>query len=641
MRELKVLIGKAMREWRRQAERSMGRAAPHAQPYPFQAQWDTIQTRLAQAACPAPTQVRREDYLALVDGIISCLAQHQNALGAIIDPYEGAEKQYSTPCYAFCAALLVKTGRRPELRAGALKALDHTLSSLIEQRAADDHGDFFTFYAVLAYELLRDLAPAETCRRWERQLRALRPARVYRDIYLPRRQKLHNWNAIAVAGEFLRHQVGATDMGFVEYYIGEQLPNFTPAGMYCDPSVPMIYDHFPRYFWAMMLQRGYAGAYQAQLETLLERGAQTSLLMQSPCGELPTGGRSKQHQWAEALQCVTFELWAARRHQAGDSVAAAAFKRGAHLSLQALRQWVRPSGDLWIVKNRHTPEQRHGFEFYSFHTTYNLLAASMLALAYQVADDAITEGHAPCELGGYLLDIPAFHKVIANAGGHYIELDVCADKHYESTGLIRVHRTGVHPLVGPSDVGRASAETTWWDGRQWRSRASLGPPACPSSFGVAWQEQGVWRSLADYGQGDPLSATLELLQASPDFVHFQLIYSLRREQRPITVVERYQLRPDQLLVTVTVRAQEQLKLRIPVFASDGRDEACIECDGARLLVHFSASTQQIRVIEPEVAFQLGEERIPFRNGYLRLAEAVVSGDSVTYSLSPRVRGQAE
>jgi hypothetical protein len=33
-------------------------------------------------------------------------------------------------------------------------------------------------------------------------------------------------------------------------------------------------------------------------------------------------------------------------------------------------------------------------------------------LEYQVADDANAEAHAPCELGGYLLNIRAFHKVI-------------------------------------------------------------------------------------------------------------------------------------------------------------------------------------------------------------------------------------
>ena len=32
--------------------------------------------------------------------------------------------------------------------------------------------------------------------------------------------------------------------------------------------------------------------------------------MQSPNGELPTGGRSAQHQWNEAQQCVSYEIWA-------------------------------------------------------------------------------------------------------------------------------------------------------------------------------------------------------------------------------------------------------------------------------------------------------------------------------------------
>ena len=67
----------------------------------------------------------------------------------------------------------------------------------------------------------------------------------------------------------------------------------------------MAYDHFPRHFLAAMLERGYKGKFQSELTELLERATWTSLLMQSPLGELPTGGRSAQHQWNEAMQCVT------------------------------------------------------------------------------------------------------------------------------------------------------------------------------------------------------------------------------------------------------------------------------------------------------------------------------------------------
>jgi hypothetical protein len=50
-----------------------------------------------------------------------------------------------------------------------------------------------------------------------------------------------------------------------------------------------------------------------------------------------------------------------------------------------VKHWIRPDGTGFIVKNRYPIEARHGYENYSEHTTYNLLACSMLAQAWQFA----------------------------------------------------------------------------------------------------------------------------------------------------------------------------------------------------------------------------------------------------------------
>ena len=74
--------------------------------------------------------------------------------------------------------------------------------------------------------------------------------------------------------------------------------------------------------------------------------------------ELDSGhfrGRSSQHQWNEAVQTVTYELFASKfakdgkqkqqgdiltaSHLVGDMVTAGAFKRAAHLALGSLRRW--------------------------------------------------------------------------------------------------------------------------------------------------------------------------------------------------------------------------------------------------------------------------------------------------------------
>ncbi|MBU6401298.1 MAG: hypothetical protein KGS61_13365, partial [Verrucomicrobia bacterium] len=507
-----------------------------------------------------PTGMTRADYLATAEGVVSYFRHFQAPDGRILDPFARREVQYSTPCYAWAAAALVDSGRRPDLVESAASALTAALLELADGKPADGHGDFFTFPVMLAYESLRGhVAPARR-KRWEELLRAVRPERAYRDLLTAKKTAVHNWNVVAIAGEFMRGQDGFTDNSFVERYLGAQEPYFTPAGMYRDPNVPMAYDQFPRHFLAAMLARGYHGGHRAWLEETLERAAWTSLLIQSPVGELPTGGRSAQHQWNEAMQCVTCEIWSARKSRAGDATAAAAFKRAAHLALRSVRRWIRPSGELWIVKNRFDPAVRHGFESYSFHSQYNLLAASMLATAWLFADDTTAEGPAPADVGGYVIQLPEFHKVIANAGGLYAEIDTGADPHYNSTGLIRVHRAGVEPLIGPTD-GAAIKDL-------------------PLAIGIAWREGDRWQPLAGLGQPRPPPTKVTLQSAAPVLVRFSIRYATECPAAA-DVIENYALTPHQLHVAVAVEgATDRLQVRFPALAFDGERATRITTEGA-------------------------------------------------------------
>jgi len=58
-----------------------------------------------------------------------------------------------------------------------------------------------------------------------------------------------------------------------------------------------------------------------------------------------------------------------------------------------------------------------------------MLACSMLAQAWQFADDTVQERPAPADLGGYVLPVlKPFHKVFVAAGGNYVEYDTCGDQ---------------------------------------------------------------------------------------------------------------------------------------------------------------------------------------------------------------------
>src|SRR3712207_9480052 len=104
---------------------------------------------------------------------------------------------------------------------------------------------------------------------------------------------------------------------------------------------------------------------------------------------------------------------------------AGVYKRAAHLALASMQRWVRPSGEMQIVKNWVDPAKRHAYEPYSFHSQYNLLPMSMLATAYEYAasTEKVDERPSPADIGGFVLDIPELHKVFANAGGTYVEID--------------------------------------------------------------------------------------------------------------------------------------------------------------------------------------------------------------------------
>lgn len=584
-------------------------------PFPLAETVSTVKSSLADYPVTA-TGLQRSNYLETISGIVNFFHHHQDVDGRIIDPFVQKEYQYATPCYAWAAAALVKNGKQTNLLPSAALALECAVKQLAENKPAMRHGDFFTFPAMLAYENLRDLVSAEQRQRIEGYLRQMNPADCYSDVLKRGDGEIHNWNIVALSGEFLRFQNGFTDLNFVESYLPLQLPYFTSYGMYRDPHLPMAYDHFPRHFLAALLERSYKGNHQAELEQILDRGAWTSLLMQSPTGELPTGGRSAQHQWNEAEQCVTYEIWANRSRRAGDDLSARAFKRAAHLALQSIQRWVRPSGELFIVKNHFDPAARHGFEKYSSHSQYNLLAASMMATAWMFADDSISEGASPADRGGFAFEIPEFNKVFANAGGLYLEIDTGANPDYNSTGLLRVHKRGVDSLVGPSD-GAPAKET-------------------PLAIGVSWLETNRWQSLAGLPLAKIKKVQFQRLTSKTNTVKFSVVYQVEGSAVK-TITEAYELDGNEVKVAATVTGDtSRTKVTFPALTFDGHDAATIAITNAKASITLRDSRECFTVesrLEGKTLRRTGQF-VSSRNGFLEAIEGVVRGKSVQFRLRP-------
>ncbi|WP_433473680.1 hypothetical protein ACQPZP_33440 [Spirillospora sp. CA-142024] len=559
-----------------------------------------------------PTGLRRGDYLRLIASEVDFWKTKQDADGAIIDPYRNREFQYSTPAFAHAAATLVAHAGRKDLLKAAALALDWSAWELAERTAADSHEDFYAPMLAHAIRLLEPHVPAARSASWKHDIGRFEPFLTYRSAV-----GSNNWNIVAASGEALFQKMGlrvASDR-YPEASFAAQGAHFdTSYGLYLEG--PMPYDHFPRLWLGDLIGRGYTGPYRAELTEALRRAAISSLFMQSPTGELPAGGRSAHHQWNEAEQCVTYEVFAARALATGDRELAAYFKRGAHLALRSMFRWVRPSGEMQVVKNWMDPAQSFGYESYSSHSQYNLLPMSMLAIAYEHAatTEDVRERPAPADTGGYVLHIEPLHKVFANAGGSFVEIDTAGDHHYDATGFIRAHFSGHSPQLGSSDSLLASPSY----------RVPDGPKPPTTGMGVAWEVgPGRWRHFGELEPSLTQDVVVLPTRLRGDDVRFTVRYNGDFGGGVTTVEERFAVMPRETRVTTILRGYGgPVRRVVPVLSHDGRTPGTIQVQGdeVRVWQQGEHGTSKLTYDMPGATSVLvGSEEYGNHNGLMRLA----------------------
>jgi hypothetical protein len=344
-----------------------------------------------------------------------------------------------------------------------------------------------------------------------------------------------------------------------------------------------------------------------------------SLLMQAPNGDAPCGGRSAHHQWNEAQQAVTFESWASRFARRGDTAAAGACKRGASHSLFSIGRWTRPSGELWVVKNRLDPAARHGYESYSFHSQYNLLAAAMLAIAWTRADERVDMAFSPADVGRYAFALgPAFHKVFVSSGQWHLEIDTGAHLPYNPTGILRVHRSGVVPETLSDGVSKA---------------ASYHLPSKPTRFlalGPEWQDRaGAWHALAAHGGEDLAPTEFAVLASTSTGLELQLTYRGRLRGGATAVSERLLFQDGRAEVEHRVEGDvEAVRQCWPMLATDGRAPSTIAVAGRRASVRREGAGFTFEVLTDGAAVSRLGVSEPCRNGFMDACVAEVRGRTV-------------
>ena len=76
-----------------------------------------------------PLEISREKYLDVVEGECRFSIRHQNAEGAIIDPFIKREHQYATPYFAYAVGTLIAEGRALDLLPYGVKAMEHSTAN--------------------------------------------------------------------------------------------------------------------------------------------------------------------------------------------------------------------------------------------------------------------------------------------------------------------------------------------------------------------------------------------------------------------------------------------------------------------------------------------------------------------------------
>lgn len=635
-----------------------------ASTYPWKDALDKYR-KLAEEAGPAPSdgwnQARK---LALVESVVRAYTPYQDSSGAIIDPFSEAERYYSTPAYAMAASVLVQAGHM-DLLASAASALSHSIDVVVKGCAPDHHPDFFPVLMMRAYILLKPHMP-EQAKVWAEALKKIQPEQdyVFTMSKMNNPNRMINWNAIMISGEYLRlrEQLASEGTDWMDQYLNlYHLPRFTPLGLYQDgpldrPNCPFSYDIATRYHLDVMLEAGYDGACAGELKEQLRHGAFSTLLTLSPLGEIPPRGRSSQHQWNEAAAAYVCSVHATQALQAGDRVMAGAFARAANRCFEAVERWKMDDGRLKIVRNEYAPEARHGYEIYTNHTGYNLWTAAALAHACLIDHgEEVTEIYLPSEVGNRVLQVDGwFETIIASVPGQQMILHTAMNDPYTVPGLVRIQQVGLPGLIGPSAAGHVQSGFTEF------AEGEVGPLSyCP-----VWKTaDGNWHSLAggipsgaDYdrdagidpaeGGGSILFETLDQEvrddSASPggdDGKHLDETNAFTVTWLgPLTGLDslrtRYVQQADLLTVTYEFDGElEAVGALIPLMFSDGREQAVITHSKQAVRSEYRGAYVESTVLDEGAVIQLKQQPVASRNGLLKEARMEVSGvRSITFTI---------
>lgn len=507
-----------------------------------------------------PLGIPADAYLDRIEGECRYWVRHQDASGAIIDPFNQKEWQYSTPYFAYAVGTLISAGRAKDLLGKGVLAMDHACSNFASGRA-DGHSEFFVPPLVGALARYAHHVSDGALETWRRELATtFRPAGT------------NNWRTYYMKGQWMRAQAGLISL---ESAINDIEGDWSATqrgriassrfNLYHDTSSDpdsLAVEAVGRGNLLALDALGYTGKSRGAIQAAVRRGTEATLFTQDPTGQAPANGRTDDHVWVDVGYQLAFETMAEEAHARHDSWRAGQYRHAALLAFQNIERWRRSDpewkGSFFVTKNKFDPALRVGYQTASQYSNYNGSLMYHTAEAWHTRASAIPENPAPVEIGGYAFATDAsFSAAFANAGGMAMEIDLRGatklvyDQYWTALGVVRLGRPGWETRLGPSDGVRESSSGTG------------------ISFGPTWQESGSWIRLASVP--DRYRGTFTTTFAHPVLTRCAVIWEPLPGKSGPTFTQHFTITPDGILSQVTqTGASESWGMTYPLLQNDGQ-----------------------------------------------------------------------
>ncbi len=535
----------------------------------------------ANVVTVTPSQI-----LSVVEGEVRYFADLQSSDGSI--PVIVS----ATATFAYGGATLVAAGDTTYL-SQTIKAMDWSASNYASTGGSSTDGPEFEMGPIAkAYALLAASGKVSDSQlaAWKSDLTAIK--------YTPG-NAAHNWGAYAMDGAWQMAKAGLVGTAAAQKTIESlwatyQKADFDTANsLYTDKSTSpdsMSVEAAGRgRILDLVLSGGYNGPSAAAMKALVMQGTATSLTLQDPSGQAPTGGRTSDHVWVDAGYQSIFE---AAAQTTSDATLAGQYQEAANLTFTEMQRWKNADGSFQVTKNEYPDSARVGYQTASTYSGYNGNVLLGEAEAYNADDKTITPVSAPVQIGGYSYYTGSdWSTAFAGAGGTAVEIELAGSSAYtfssywSALGIGRIGTADFDTRLGPSD-----GKFTGSDG---------------VSFAPTWQNSsGSWVHLA--GQPNTYGGTFTTVVASPVLTIDRIVWAPNNGASGPTFTQTIDITTDGIFSKVTESgATGAWGMTLPLLASDGKTTLSQSLSGGIASVSGYGSTESFIALDPTTVLTAG------------------------------------